>query len=103
MTDFTSALIAWWSLPASGATDHHLAGWAAWHGRLMVLAWAVLLPLGVMVARFFKVMPRQDWPDRLDHKGWWHAHRALQYAGVAAMTLGAGLAWRQGGGATALA
>ena len=73
-----AACMDWLLAPASGAAEHHIAPWAAWHGRLMVLAWAVLLPVGVLVARFFKVMPGQDWPLRLDNKSWWHAHRLLQ-------------------------
>lgn len=97
------SLIEWLSLPLSGTADHHVAPWAAWHGRLMVLAWAFLLPLGVMTARFFKVLPGQDWPRRLDHKAWWHAHRALQYLGVVAMSVGIVLAWGHAAGATALA
>lgn len=100
MTALFQPLVEWLSLPFSGVADHHLAPWAAWHGRLMVLAWAFLLPLGVMAARFFKVVPGQDWPHRLDHKAWWHAHRALQYLGVAAMTLGIGIAWGHAEGAT---
>lgn len=59
----------------------------------MVLAWAVLLPLGVLSARFFKVLPRQNWPHSLDAKLWWHAHRGLQYAGVFLMLCGIFLVW----------
>jgi hypothetical protein len=54
----------------------------------MVLAWGVCLPLGALIARYFKVMPHQDWPRVLDNKTWWHAHRALQYTGIFCMTLG---------------
>ena len=64
----------------------------------MVLAWGVALPLGVLIARFFKVTPQQNWPHELDNKFWWHAHRSLQYAGVGLMSLGVGLAWGQGAG-----
>lgn len=102
----TAMLSSWWTwllLPASGAAEHHLPAWAAWHGRLMVLAWAFLLPLGVLAARFFKVVPGQRWPDELDHKAWWHAHRLLQSAGMAAMLAGLWLAWGRGTGAGALA
>jgi hypothetical protein len=75
---------------------HEIAVWAAWHGRLMVLAWVALLPLGMLVARFFKITPRQDWPRRLDNKFWWRSHLALQYSGVGAMTIAASLAWWNG-------
>ncbi len=71
---------------------HEIPPWAAWHGRLMVAAWIVILPLGVLLARFFKVTPRQRWPETLDNKRWWHLHLALQYSGVAIMTVAAVLA-----------
>lgn len=88
----------WLSLPLSGSAEHHIAPWAYWHARLMVAAWAVLLPLGALVARYFKVLPRQRWPLQLDNKAWWHAHRLLQWLGVLAMSLGVALAWGQGTG-----
>lgn len=80
-----------------------LAPWVVWHARAMVLAWGVLLPAGALVARFFKVWPGQDWPRVLDHKAWWHAHRALQWSGVAVMALGAWLAVGHATAATPLA
>lgn len=83
----------WLSAPLSGSAEHHIAPWAVWHARCMVLAWGVLLPLGALVARFFKVLPGQDWPRVLDHKAWWHAHRALQWLGVGLMAIGLWLVW----------
>jgi len=83
----------WLLSPLSGAVEHHIADRTAWHARLMVLGWGFLLPLGALAARFFKIMPGQDWPQQLDHKAWWHTHRTLQYLGVLAMTLGLWLAW----------
>lgn len=87
----------WLLASLSGAIEHHIAGHTAWHARLMVLGWGILLPLGALAARFFKIMPGQDWPQQLDNKAWWHTHRVLQYAGVLAMTVGLGLAWGLGG------
>jgi hypothetical protein len=97
--------LGWLASPLSGATEHAIAPWATWHARCMVLAWGVLLPLGALVARFFKVWPGQRWPDRLDHKMWWHAHRTLQWLGVALMALGLVLVWGHStaGSAVALA
>jgi len=37
----------------------------------MVLSWAVLAPLAVLIARFLKVLPGQDWPRELDSRFWW--------------------------------
>ncbi len=81
-------MIDWLFAPWGGANPHVLAPWVYWHARCMVLAWGVLLPLGALAARYFKVLPGQRWPDRLDNKAWWHAHRVLQWAGVLVMSLG---------------
>lgn len=78
----------WLSLPLSGTAGHHLVPWIAWHGRLMVLSWGLLLPLGILIARFFKVLPWQAWPAALDCKTWWRAHLWLQGSGVAVMSAG---------------
>ena len=83
--------------PLSGSPEHSIPAWMMWHARAMVLAWGVLLPLGTLVARFFKVLPGQAWPRVLDHKAWWHAHRTLQWLGVGLMLLGLWLAWGRGG------
>ncbi len=53
----------------------------------MVLAWAVLFPLGVLAARFFKILPGQDWPRELDSRVWWRTHLTTQYAGGAVLIL----------------
>jgi hypothetical protein len=93
----------WLMTPLSGSTVHTPPDWAVWHARAMVLAWGVLLPLGTLVARFFKVLPGQDWPRVLDHKAWWHAHRTLQWLGVGLMLAGLWLAWGRGSGQGLLA
>ncbi len=90
-------------LPLSGNADHQIAPWAMWHARAMVLAWGFLIPLGVLAARFFKVLPRQAWPQVLDNKAWWHAHRTFQWAGVGFMAVGLWLVWGQGGNTNTLA
>lgn len=66
----------------------------------MVLGWGMAIPAGALIARFFKVTPRQDWPRELDNKFWWYAHQSLQYSGVALMSLGAWLAWDNARGAS---
>jgi hypothetical protein len=65
----------------------------------MMLSWGLLIPLGVVVARYLKVLPGQRWPHQLDNPTWWHAHRASQYTGVAISLAGAALAWNATGGA----
>jgi hypothetical protein len=93
----------WLLAPLSGAVSHEIAPWAYWHARCMVLAWGVLLPLGAIAARFFKVTRGQDWPHVLDSKPWWHAHRGLQWAGVVVMTAGLVLVWNRTSNAAAFA
>ena len=79
-------LVHWLLTPISGAHAHAIAGWAAWHGRIMVLAWNVALPAGMLVARFGKVPRRDRWPASLDHPVWWRLHVCLQTAGVLLMS-----------------
>jgi hypothetical protein len=66
VNSFLSDGLTWLLLPLSGSANHELSFWAAWHGRIMVFCWGIVLPLGVLAARFFKVMPLQDWPAVLD-------------------------------------
>jgi hypothetical protein len=63
------------------------------HGIMMAIAWLVLLPAGVLIARFFKVTRNQDWPNQLDSQLWWLCHRWLNYTGIGLATLGALLIW----------
>ena len=76
----------WLVTPISGAHAHAIAGWAAWHGRLMVLGWNVMLPAGVLIARFGKVPRRDRWPAVLDHPTWWRSHVRLQTGGILLMS-----------------
>jgi Eukaryotic cytochrome b561 len=86
----------WLLTPLSGASHHHIDDWVMWHARLMVAAWAVLLPLGALSARYFKVTAKQNWPQHVDNRAWWHAHRTLQYVGVFVMLIGAAMMWGRG-------
>ena len=95
--------LTWWLRPLSGASNHQLDATIMWHARAMVLAWAVLLPLGAVAARYFKVTPQQAWPHQPDNRAWWHAHRGLQYLGVAVMLIGTALVFNGRAGATAAA
>lgn len=86
-------LIAWLMTPISGAAEHTLALQVAWHGRLMVLAWAAGIPVAVLLARFYKVTPRQRWPQHLDNSFWWHAHRLINYTALALTLIALVLIW----------
>ncbi|MEL7116121.1 MAG: cytochrome b561 domain-containing protein [Pseudomonadota bacterium] len=53
---------------------HEVSGAVAWHARGMTLAWALMAPSFVLIARFLKVTPRQDFPRELDNQFWWKSH-----------------------------
>jgi hypothetical protein len=80
--------LLWWLAPLSGAAGHVVPEHVSTHARLMVAAWGVLLPLGALAARYFKVPNARRWPQTLDSKPWWHAHRALQWLGLVLMVCG---------------
>lgn len=54
----------------------------------MVFAWGVLAPVGVIAARYFKVLPGQNWPAQVDNRVWWVTHRAAQYSATTLMAFG---------------
>ncbi len=64
----------WLLSPIDPGRAHEVSVAVSWHARVMVLGWGVLAPLAVLVARFFKVLPRQDWPNELDSTVWWRSH-----------------------------
>jgi len=80
-------MIEWLLTPVDPERVHEVGSLVAWHGRGMVLAWGIILPLGVIAARFYKVMPGQDWPREIENPVWWLLHRVLQYGGLGIMVL----------------
>lgn len=68
----------WLTSPIDPDRAHDVGLAISWHARSMVLGWGVVAPLAIIAARFFKVMPGQDWPKELDNQSWWHAHRLGQ-------------------------
>ncbi|MGH1483058.1 MAG: cytochrome b561 domain-containing protein [Geminicoccales bacterium] len=90
-------IVAWLMAPTDPARAHDVDWITSWHGRLMVLIWCVLFPAGIMTARFFKIMPGQDWPSELDNKRWWRTHLSTQYIGGGLLLLALGLAFYASG------
>ena len=86
--------ISWLLQPIDSHRQHQVDMRVSWHARLMVAAWAILFPVGILAARFFKITPRQDWPSRVDNPTWWHLHRCFQYAGGAAVLIAWFLIWQ---------
>ena len=54
----------------------------------MVLGWVICAPVGIVIARYFKVTPRQNWPSELDNKFWWNAHLFFQITTAGAVACG---------------
>jgi len=88
----------WLLAPASGSASHEIATGIAWHGRLMVLAWAFLMPLALILARYFKIVPGQKWPARLDNPFWFLSHRRVGGLLIVVVTVAAVLAFVASGG-----
>lgn len=87
-----------WLMEAIDLSREHDIGFSvSWHARIMVFAWSVLIPLGIISARFFKILPRQKWPQTLDNKTWWTAHLTLQYLGGVMMIIAVVLIWNERG------
>ncbi len=80
-------MLEWLFAPIDPERIHQVDFFISWHGRFMAMAWGALIPIGIIVARFFKVLPSQNWPQQLDNQVWWHTHRASQYTAAVAMAL----------------
>ncbi|MBM7066121.1 cytochrome b561 domain-containing protein [Actibacterium sp. 188UL27-1] len=81
-------MLDWLMSSIDPSRAHEVGFHVSWHGRAMVLAWGVLVPIGVIAARYFKILPRQAWPAEVDNRVWWNTHRACQYTATV-LTLGA--------------
>ncbi|MEM1389285.1 MAG: cytochrome b561 domain-containing protein [Pseudomonadota bacterium] len=76
-----------WLLAAIDPSRPHEVGLAAsWHARFMTLAWGVIAPSAVLIARFLKITPKQNFPAQLDNQFWWRSHLYGQCA-VLVLTL----------------
>lgn len=81
-----------WLMGSIDATrPHQITPAQAWHGRFMLLAWGICIPFGILIARYLKVTPSQNWPDELDNKFWWRSHLILQIGGTSIMLLALGI------------
>lgn len=67
-------MLDWLLLPIDAARAHEISITLSWHARLMVLSWGTLTPAAILIARFYKITPRQNWPHELDNRLWWNAH-----------------------------
>lgn len=65
-----------------------------WHGVLMGLGGGILAPLAVLAARYWKVVPGQDWPRELNHRGWQRVHGLFGWTAILSLLIGAYLAFQ---------
>ncbi len=90
------SIITFLFTPFSGSAEHIINSNHALHGRLMVVAWCILFPLGVLVARFYKITRKQKWPEKVDNQSWWATHLLLQITGIITVLVAVYLAYQPG-------
>jgi hypothetical protein len=83
INDYLNLLISWLSDPLSISIRRQEPLLFGIHGWVNLFAIGFALPVGIVVARYFKITQRQDWPKEVDSKLWWRGHLLLSYLGVA--------------------
>ncbi|MFC6672722.1 DOMON domain-containing protein [Marinobacterium aestuariivivens] len=79
---------------ASGGLREPGTGWVLWlHAVVMLLTWGLVVPLIVLVARYFKVTKGQRFPRNLDNRFWWLVHLHGNVAVVVSSWLVVGGLW----------
>ncbi len=76
-------MLDWLLAPLDPSRVHDVGFHLSWHARMMVVAWGFLVPIGVLSARYFKILPNQKWPEEVDNRTWWNIHRSCQYTAAA--------------------
>jgi len=68
------------------------------HAIIMAATWGVMVPVSLVITRFFKVMPGQNYPQEINNSFWMRTHRVMSTTVIFVATAGAGLAvWALGG------
>ena len=92
--NLASAFLDW--LLTSASRNELLADRGViWHGRLMTATWLVVIPIAILIARFYKVTPRQDWPKVLDNPFWFVWHRRLGWLAMMLTVLAVAAVFRK--------
>jgi len=84
-------MLDWLLAPIDPSRAHDVAAMVSWHGRTMTLAWGGLVPLGILAARFFKRLPRQEKEKTVENLVWWKLHQSAQYSALALTAIGVAL------------
>ena len=78
----------WLMEPIDAARAHDLGWNLKWHGRFMVVAWGILVPFGVIAARFLKRMPHRSGAALVVNLLWWRTHLFAQVSALCLMGVG---------------
>lgn len=73
--------------PIDGSRPHSITETIRWHARFMSLGWSFFFPVAIVIARFYKVTPKQNFPEEIDNQWWWISHRVLVTLGVIAVAI----------------
>ncbi len=83
-------MIEWLLSPIDASRGHDVGFFLSWHARCMVVAWGVICPAAILAARYFKILPGQNWPLELDNRVWWLCHWKGQTFAFALSLVGLG-------------
>jgi len=90
--------LMWISNPIDSRRPHEIDSVTKWHARLMSLAWSIIFPVSILIARFYKVMPQQKFPEQIDSQWWWITHRICAVLGTIVAILAFSLVYFLSGG-----
>lgn len=93
MPAFLSELIGWLCAPMLPGAVDELNRTDFWHAVLMSVAGGVLVPVIVLAARYWKIVPGQDWPRVVNHRGWQRVHGIGGAVALVSLLSGAYLAF----------
>lgn len=82
------AWVAWFTAPIRAGLAEPVNAADGWHGVLMMIAAGGVLPFALLITRYWKIVPGQDWPRALDHPLWWRVHRLMGYGSAAGVLAG---------------
>lgn len=85
--------LTWIFNPVDDSRPHVLSETIKWHARFMSLGWSFFFPVAILAARYYKVTPRQRFPEELDNQWWWNTHRICVALGSIAVVVAASLVW----------
>jgi hypothetical protein len=93
LAEYVDLIIQWWRAPLYITPTLTASSAERAHAWLMVFAIVLCLPISSLIARYFKVTRKQNWPIVLDSKFWWYSHLLLGYGGMTLALVAVALFW----------